>query len=63
VGCGFEQLAALNPRLVYLALKGYLAGPNERRPALDEVVQFQTGLAFMTGRRWQGCARPRLRAR
>ncbi len=44
-----EQLAALNPRLVYLALKGYLAGPYEHRPALDEVVQFQTGLAFMTG--------------
>ena len=39
----------LSPRLVYLALKGYLAGPYEHRPALDEVVQFQTGLAFMTG--------------
>ena len=35
--------------IVYLALKGYLAGPYEYRPALDEVVQFQTGLAFMTG--------------
>ena len=45
----YEQLARLNPRLVYLALKGYLAGPYEHRPALDEVVQFQTGLAFMTG--------------
>ena len=49
LGCGYEQLAAFNPRLVYLALKGYLAGPYEHRPALDEVVQFQTGLAFMTG--------------
>jgi crotonobetainyl-CoA:carnitine CoA-transferase CaiB-like acyl-CoA transferase len=49
LGCGYEQLAVLNPRLVYLALKGYLAGPYEHRPALDEVVQFQTGLAFMTG--------------
>jgi crotonobetainyl-CoA:carnitine CoA-transferase CaiB-like acyl-CoA transferase len=49
LGCGYEQLAPLNPRLIYLALKGYLAGPYERRPALDEVVQFQTGLAFMTG--------------
>ena len=43
--CGYEQLAELNPRLVYLALKGYLAGPYEHRPALDEVVQFETGLA------------------
>jgi crotonobetainyl-CoA:carnitine CoA-transferase CaiB-like acyl-CoA transferase len=49
LGCGYDQLAALNPRLIYLALKGYLAGPYEHRPALDEVVQFQAGLAFMTG--------------
>jgi crotonobetainyl-CoA:carnitine CoA-transferase CaiB-like acyl-CoA transferase len=49
LGCGYEELAALNPRLVYLALKGYLTGPYEHRPALDEVVQFQAGLAFMTG--------------
>ena len=49
LGVGWEQLAPLNPGLVYLALKGYLAGPYEHRPALDEVVQFQSGLAFMTG--------------
>ncbi|MEJ1975753.1 MAG: CaiB/BaiF CoA-transferase family protein [Acetobacteraceae bacterium] len=49
LSCGYEQLAALNPRLIYLALKGYLAGPYENRPALDEVVQFHTGLAYMTG--------------
>ena len=49
LGCGYQQLAPLNDRLIYLALKGYLAGPYEHRPALDEVVQFQTGLAYMTG--------------
>jgi len=49
LGCGYAQLAPLNEGLLYLALKGYLAGPYEHRPALDEVVQFQTGLAFMTG--------------
>ncbi|HLN10981.1 MAG TPA: CaiB/BaiF CoA-transferase family protein [Xanthobacteraceae bacterium] len=49
LGCGYETLAKVNPRLVYLALKGYLAGPYEHRPALDEVVQFQVGLAYMTG--------------
>ena len=47
--CGYEDLAALNKRLIYLALKGYLAGPYAHRPALDEVVQFQSGLAWMTG--------------
>jgi crotonobetainyl-CoA:carnitine CoA-transferase CaiB-like acyl-CoA transferase len=49
LGCGYEALAQVNPRLVYLALKGYLAGPYAHRPALDEVVQFQAGLAYMTG--------------
>ena len=49
LGSGYETLGAINPRLIYLALKGYLAGPYEHRPALDEVVQFQTGLAYMTG--------------
>src|ERR1700753_1579106 len=48
-GCGYEHLAPLNPRLIYLALKGYLAGPYEHRPALDEVVQFHTGFGYMNG--------------
>ncbi len=49
LNCGYEQLSGINPRLIYLALKGYLKGPYEHRPALDEVVQFQSGLAYMTG--------------
>ena len=49
LNCGWEHFQPLNDRLIYLALKGYLAGPYEHRPALDEVVQFQSGLAWMTG--------------
>jgi crotonobetainyl-CoA:carnitine CoA-transferase CaiB-like acyl-CoA transferase len=49
LGCGYEALAAVNPRLIYCALKGFLSGPYERRPALDEVVQFMGGLAYLTG--------------
>jgi crotonobetainyl-CoA:carnitine CoA-transferase CaiB-like acyl-CoA transferase len=49
LGCGYDDLAAKNPRLVYCALKGFLSGPYEHRPALDEVVQFMAGLAYMTG--------------
>jgi crotonobetainyl-CoA:carnitine CoA-transferase CaiB-like acyl-CoA transferase len=49
LGVGWETLRATNPRLVYLALKGFLSGPYEERPALDEVVQFMAGLAYMTG--------------
>ena len=49
LGCGYEDLAALNPRIIYCALKGFLSGPYESRPALDEIAQYMTGLAYMTG--------------
>jgi crotonobetainyl-CoA:carnitine CoA-transferase CaiB-like acyl-CoA transferase len=49
LGFGYEQLSEINPRIVYCALKGFLSGPYEHRPALDEVVQFMGGLAYMTG--------------
>ena len=49
LGIGWEQVSALNPRLVYCSLKGFLPGPYEKRAALDELVQFSTGLAYMTG--------------
>ncbi len=53
LGFGWEALSEMNPRLVYCALKGFLHGPYEHRPALDEVVQFMGGLAYMTGPRGQ----------
>jgi crotonobetainyl-CoA:carnitine CoA-transferase CaiB-like acyl-CoA transferase len=49
MGLGYEALAKRNPRLVYCTLKGFLSGPYEHRPALDEVVQMMGGLAYMTG--------------
>ena len=49
LGLGWERAHAVNQRLIYCALKGFLHGPYEHRPALDEVVQFMTGLAYMTG--------------
>ncbi|WP_421994007.1 CaiB/BaiF CoA transferase family protein [Roseococcus sp.] len=49
LGFGYEELAAKHPGLIYGALKGFLSGPYEKRPALDEIVQFMSGLAYMTG--------------
>jgi crotonobetainyl-CoA:carnitine CoA-transferase CaiB-like acyl-CoA transferase len=49
MGFGYDALSARNPRLVYCTLKGFLSGPYENRPALDEVVQMMGGLAYMTG--------------
>jgi crotonobetainyl-CoA:carnitine CoA-transferase CaiB-like acyl-CoA transferase len=51
LGLGYDVLAADNPGLVYLALKGFLPGPYEARPFLDELAQMAGGLAFMTGPR------------
>jgi len=49
LGCGFEVLSVDNPGLIFCSLKGFLSGPYEQRPALDEGVQFMGGRAYMTG--------------
>ena len=49
LGYGYEALSAMNPRLIYVSLKGFLPGPYEHRVAMDEVVQMMGGLAYMTG--------------
>lgn len=49
LGCDYGTLSARNPRLIMGSMKGFLSGPYEHRPALDEVVQFMGGLAYMTG--------------
>jgi crotonobetainyl-CoA:carnitine CoA-transferase CaiB-like acyl-CoA transferase len=49
LGFGYDELKKRNPRLVYCTMKGFLSGPYEHRPALDEVVQMMGGLAYMTG--------------
>ncbi len=49
MGLGYDALRKRNPRLIYCTMKGFLSGPYEHRPALDEVVQMMGGLAYMTG--------------
>jgi crotonobetainyl-CoA:carnitine CoA-transferase CaiB-like acyl-CoA transferase len=49
LGFDYRSLSSLNPGLVYVSHKGFLAGPYEHRTALDEVVQMMGGLAYMTG--------------
>jgi len=49
LGVGYEECRRRNPRLIYCSLKGFMPGPYEKRPALDEVVQMMGGLAYMTG--------------
>jgi len=48
-GLGPEELRRKHPHLIVAGHKGFLSGPYEHRPALDEVVQMMSGLAAMTG--------------
>ena len=49
-GLDYASLSSVNGRLIYVSHKGFLPGPYDQRPALDEVVQMMGGLAYMTGR-------------
>jgi crotonobetainyl-CoA:carnitine CoA-transferase CaiB-like acyl-CoA transferase len=48
-GLGAVELRKKYPDLIVAGHKGFLSGPYEHRPALDEVVQMMSGLAAMTG--------------
>ena len=48
-GLGAEALRKKYPDLIIAGHKGFMSGPYEHRPALDEVVQMMSGLATMTG--------------
>jgi crotonobetainyl-CoA:carnitine CoA-transferase CaiB-like acyl-CoA transferase len=50
-GLGADELRRKYPDLIVAGHKGFLSGPYEHRPALDEVVQMMSGLAAMTGTR------------
>lgn len=51
LGLDYPSLAAANPRLIYAAATGYAEhGPHRDRPAYDDVIQGESGLAGMIAR-------------
>ena len=55
MGLGYEQLRAINPRLIYCSVTGYnRGGPEAKRPGYDLVIQGQAGLMAMNGEEGQG---------
>lgn len=44
-----QELSSLNEKLIYLSIKGYGAGPMERRKSLDFPIEIHSGVAYMTG--------------
>jgi CoA:oxalate CoA-transferase len=50
LGLGYDNLRALNPRLIYAAVSGFgHTGPWSSRPAYDMIVQAMSGLMSVTG--------------
>ncbi|GAB1579027.1 CaiB/BaiF CoA transferase family protein [Bordetella petrii] len=51
LGLSYEAVAARNPRLVYVGAYGFSeAGPYAGRPAYDDLIQGQTGIADLSSR-------------
>ncbi len=49
LGVGYVWASSVNPRIIYCSIKGFLSGPYESRPSLDELAQMEGGLAYVTG--------------
>lgn len=50
LGLGWEQLHAINPRLIYCSISGYgQTGPLKDRPSFDIVLQAMSGALSMNG--------------
>jgi CoA:oxalate CoA-transferase len=50
LGVGYDNLRAINPRLIYGAGSGYgRSGPNKNYPAMDLTVQAMAGIMHVTG--------------
>jgi CoA:oxalate CoA-transferase len=58
LGLGYDDLRALNPRLIYASVNGYgSVGPQAGQPGFDAVVQAYSGMMDLTGHPDQSPAR------
>ena len=58
-GLAYDDLRAVNPRLVYCSISGFgQDGPYAQRPALDIIVQAMGGIMSITGEAGGGPVRP-----
>ncbi|KAF8942058.1 hypothetical protein BGZ47_006919 [Haplosporangium gracile] len=50
MGLGYEELRALNPRLIYTSITGYgQTGPYRMKPGYDVMIEAEAGLMYITG--------------
>jgi crotonobetainyl-CoA:carnitine CoA-transferase CaiB-like acyl-CoA transferase len=45
----YRDISSVNERIIYLSIKGYGAGPMEKRKSLDFPIEIHSGVAYMTG--------------
>ena len=58
LGIDYEQIHAINPRLVYGSISGFgQSGPYRDRPGVDQIAQGMGGLMSITGLKGQGPVR------
>ena len=51
MGLGYQDIRAINPRIIYASLTGYgHVGPNKRDAEIDPVIQAASGLMSLTGK-------------
>jgi crotonobetainyl-CoA:carnitine CoA-transferase CaiB-like acyl-CoA transferase len=52
IGIGYEQLKALNPKLIYCTVSGYgETGPLKDKAGFDQVLQTMTGMCTLQGKK------------
>ncbi len=50
LGLGYDELKAVNPRIIYCAVSGFgQEGPLSQRPSYDQIIQGFSGLMSVTG--------------
>jgi crotonobetainyl-CoA:carnitine CoA-transferase CaiB-like acyl-CoA transferase len=55
LGLGYEEIQALNPRVIYCSISGYSPlSPERSRPGYDLVIQGESGIMAMNGEEGQG---------
>ncbi len=58
LGIGYEQLKAINPRIVLASISGFgQSGPYRDRPGVDQIIQGTSGLMSITGEPGKGPVR------
>ncbi|MFH0749049.1 MAG: CaiB/BaiF CoA-transferase family protein [Candidatus Bathyarchaeota archaeon] len=48
-GLSFDEVSKINPKIIYISVKGYGDGPYEYRPAQDPEIEAETGVLMLQG--------------